>query len=344
MTLRYVARSLQSMKLCRMRHLRPATWLLVHFSAAALAAAAVYADSGPAADAVLASWKGGELRVRDWLTAYQVKAPAEQRALSTPDGRIQLLRDLERYDLLVQEAERRGYDQHVLVRDAARDAALDALTAALAIAPEAISDAEVAAEFDATRVRWERPGVRRASLIAVASEAEAKQLLRELRGATREQFASVARTRSIHPTRKQSGELGWFTHQGRGTEGNPVPVAAPFVVATFALPRVGALSASPLRLEQGFGVLLLTGEEPPFKTPHEEATALIREQLAARRSAQKLEESITQLRARVKVEVHPELLVPIVLDSRAGLDQPQGFPAHPNDPRVGPRVVKPDKY
>jgi hypothetical protein len=316
----------------------------VHFSAAAFVAAAVCADAGPAADAVLATWKGGELRVRDWLAAYQVKTPPEQRALSTPDGRVQLLRDLERYELLVQEAERRGYGEHVLVQDATRDAALDALTKSLAIAPESISDADVAAEFEATRVRWERPGIRRASLIAVASEAEAKELLHELRGATREQFAAEARMRSIHATRKQSGELGWFTHQGRGTEGNPVPVAAPFVDEVFALPRVGALSARPLRLEQGFGVLLLTGEEPAFKTPHEEATALIREQLASRRSAQKLDELTAQLKASVKIEVYPELLAPIVLDARAGLDQPQGFPAHPSDPRVGARVVKPDKY
>ena len=329
-----------------MRHLRPAAWLLVHCGLAALVAtAALAADSGPAADAVLASWKGGAIQVRDWLAAYAVKTVPEQRALATPDGRALLLRDLERYSLLVQDAERRGYGQHVLVLDAMRNAAIDALTAkTLAVAPEAISDADVAAEYEATRTRFQRPSIRRASLIAVASEAEAKALLRELRGTTREHFGSVARLRSLDPTRRQSGELGWFTHEGRGTEGNPMPAVAPFVEATFALPRVGALSPRPLRLEQGFGVLMLTGEGPAFSTPFEEAAALIREQLAARRSAQRIEELVTQLRASVKVEVHPELLAPIVLDTQAGLDLPQGFPAHPADPRVGVRTVKPDKY
>jgi len=327
-----------------MRHLHPAGWLLVHLGLAALIVAAVAADSGPAPDAVVASWKGGELRVSDWLASYGVKPVPEQRALATPEGRARLLHELERYALLVQEAERRGYGKHVLVADAARNAALEALTTqTLAVAPEAISDAEVAAEYEAKRVRFERPSIRRASLIAVASEAEAKTLLRELRGATREQFGSVARGRSIDPTRQQSGELGWFTQQRRGTEGNPVTVPA-LVEATFALPRVGALSARPLQLEQGFGVLMLTGEGPPFSTPYEEAAAQIREQLAARRSAQRVEELVAQLRASVKVEVHPELLAPIVLDTKAGLDLPQGFPAHPQDPRVGVRTVKPDKY
>jgi hypothetical protein len=331
-----------------MRHLHPAGWLLVHLGLAAILVAAVAADSSPGegADAVLASWKGGEIRVRDWLAAYGVKPVPEQRALATPEGRLRLLRELERYALLVQEAERRGYGQHVLVADAARNAALDALTTrTLAVAPEAISDADVAAEYEAKRSRYQRPSIRRASLIAVASEAEAKTLLRELRGATREQFGSIARARSIDPTRQQSGELGWFTQQGRGTEGNPVRVPAALIAATFALPpRVGALSGRPLRLERGFGVLMLTGEGPPFSTPFEEAAAQIREQLAAQRSAQRVEELLAQLRTTVKIEVHPELLAPIVLDTKAGLDVPQGFPAHPPDPRVGPRSVKPDKY
>jgi peptidyl-prolyl cis-trans isomerase C len=325
-----------------MRHLNPVRWLLVHLGAAALLVAAVSAD--PAADAALASWNGGQVRVRDWLDAYGVKTVTEQRALSTPHGRVQLLRDLERYALLIQEAERRGYGQHVLVRDAVRNAANDAFTKTLAVPPESISAADVAAELEATRTVFERPSIRRASLIAVASEAEAKDLLRELRGASREQFGSVARTRSIDDTRRQSGELGWFTHQGRGTNGDPMPVSAPLVAATFALPRVGALSPRPVRLPQGFGVLMLTGEEPPFSTPFDEVDARIREQLAARRSAQRLEDLLAQLRASTKVEVHPELLAPIALDTEAGLDVPQGFPAHPPDPRVGPRVVKPDKY
>jgi inactivated superfamily I helicase len=54
---------------------------------------------------VLASWKGGEIRVRDWLAAFAVKTAPEQRALAGEQGRVQLLRDLERYALLIEEVE-----------------------------------------------------------------------------------------------------------------------------------------------------------------------------------------------------------------------------------------------
>src|SRR5690348_8294322 len=113
-----------------MRHLRPATWLFAHFVSAAMVVAAVSAEAekpalaktgtksapkntaanampenqGPAPDAVLASWKGGTIRVGDFQAAHAVKTIMEKRSLATPEGRVQLLRDLERYALLVQEA------------------------------------------------------------------------------------------------------------------------------------------------------------------------------------------------------------------------------------------------
>ena len=349
-----------------MRHLRPARWLFAHCAVTAVivalvgdqggvaaepppqlksASSAVPAGAGAATDAVLASWSGGAVHARDWLAAYAVKTPLEQRTYDTSAGRVQLLRELERYALLVQEAERRGYDKHVLVVDAAQKAAIDALTAKeLAIAPEAISNADVAAEYEAKRNNFRKPAVRRASQIVVASEAEAKALLRELRGVSRERFGEVARERSIDDTgRKQSGELGWFTREGRGADGNAKSMPTELVTTTWQLPKVGALSR-PLKVERGYALLLLTGEEAEMVMPYDEAAGELREQLAIKRSQQRVEELVMQLRASVPIEVHPELLAPIALDTESGLDIPQGFPAHPPDPRVGARTIKPDKF
>ena len=345
-----------------MRHLRTVSWLFAHCAIVTVIVAAAAAEPpapqlkrAPAADAVgaaaapdavLASWNGGEIRVRDWLAAHVVKTPLEQRSLATETGRVQLLRDLERYALLVQEAARRGYDRHVVVVDAEQKAAIDALTGrTLAVAPEAISDADVAAAYEAGRTRFRRPALRRASQIVVATEAEAKTLMRELKGITRERFGALARQRSIdEATRRQSGELGWFTREGRDAEGNPKSVPAEIVTATWALQRVGALAPRAVRLERGYSVLLLTGDEAQVEMRFEEAGAERREQLATKQSQQRVEALVTQLRSSVPIELHPELLTPIVLDTQAGLDIPQGFPAHPPDPRVGARVIKPDGF
>lgn len=349
-----------------MRHVRSATWLLVHLTTGivmvALASAeppastgtapiAKATDSSPSAasaadpDAVLVSWNGGELRVRDWLAAYATKLPQQQELMAKPAGRLQLLRDLERYALLVQEARRRGYEQNAVVMAGAEKAAIDSLSEhVLAVAPETITDAEVAAEYERKRARYRRPALRRASQIVVANEADAKALLRELRGATRERFGSVARERSKdEATRKQSGELGWFTREGNAPDGKPRGLPKAIVDAVYGLPRTGTLVPRAVPVSNGFAVVLMTGTDVQIEQSLADVAGELREEIAARKSDEALEQLVTQLRATVPIELHPELVGTFVLDTKPS-DIPQGFPPYPEDPRVGPKQIKPDKY
>jgi hypothetical protein len=302
--------------------------------------------SAPADDAQVATFSGGAITVADWRTAYQQRLPQEQAVLASPEGRLHLLRDLERYALLVQEAQRRGYEHHVVVEAAGKKAAIDTVTAhELAIDPTTIADADVAAEYVAKGAQYHRPALRRASEIVVPTEEDARRLLQELRGATRDQFGKVARERSIDErTRKQSGELGWFARTGLGPDGRSVGVEQELVAATWSLPKRNALTPRPLRVEKGFAILQLTGEDVAIDQTLKDASGEIREQLAARRGLQQVEELVARLRATTPVELHPERLDAIVLSSKPELDIPQGFPPYPADPRDGPRRIKPDKY
>jgi hypothetical protein len=300
----------------------------------------------PAEDAPLATFSGGAITVADWRKAYQQRMPQEQAVLASPEGRLHLLRDLERYALLVHEAERRGYGHHVVVEAAGKKSAIDALTThELAVDPGTIADADVAAEYAAKSAQYHRPALRRASQIIVPTEEDARHVLQELRGATRDQFGKVARERSIDErTRKQSGELGWFAKTGLGPDGRSVGVEPELVAATWSLPKLNALTPHPLRVEKGFAILQLTGEDVAIEQTLKEASGEIREQLAGRRGLQQIEELVAHLRATTPVEIHPELLGAIAIDSKPELDIPQGFPAYPADPREGPKRIKPDKY
>jgi hypothetical protein len=197
----------------------------------------------------------------------------------------------------------------------------------------------------AKSAQYHRPALRRASEIVVPTEEDARHLLQELRGATRDQFGKVARERSIDErTRKQSGELGWFARTGLGLDGRSVGVEQELVAATWSLPKVNALTPRPLRVEKGFAILQLTGEDVAIEQTLKDAAGEIREQLAARRGLQQVEELVAHLRATTPIELHPELLGSIVIDSKPELDIPQGFPPYPADPREGPKRIKPDKY
>jgi peptidyl-prolyl cis-trans isomerase C len=179
----------------------------------------------------------------------------------------------------------------------------------------------------------------------VATEAEAKQLLVQLRGADREGFARVARERNIDPrTSNQGGELGWFDEHSLTESGRATDVPQELVTAAFKVKRVGELARAPIAHDGAFSVLMLTGEMPATAKPRAEVDAELREQLAKQREQQALETLVAELRAQMKPEVHPELVDAIEVPPGEPLDIPEGFAAAPPDPRQPPIQIQPDKY
>lgn len=139
--------------------------------AAAPPSAAAPSNQAASEDA-LARFKGGQITVADMEAAIANKDPRTRRSLATTDGQLKLLRELETYDLLVLEAERRGYAKNPTVADAKRRAAIDAMLAGeLRVAPASISSADVAVEY-ANRVRMAGPVTRPLSKVEGAVRKE----------------------------------------------------------------------------------------------------------------------------------------------------------------------------
>jgi hypothetical protein len=338
-------------------------------SASPSQAAAAVADS-----AVLASFKGGRITVADMQAAVANKDPSTRARIAAPGGREAFLEQLVRYDLLVLEAERRGYGYDADVIEAGKLAAIThMLERDLAVEPSAISADDVKRHFEANVARYKRPAMRRASHIELASEDDARALIAELKGATRERFAKVAGERSRDErTRRQGGELGYFDREGRlGGVGEPGAVPRELVEATFALggsapalrggassnsgtspalrggevmPRAGAISSRPIKGATGFSVLMLTGEMPALAQKLADVEDALRAELAEKRSTEAQEALVAELREQWKPEVHPERIDAITLPPGKPLDQPQGFPAAPPDPRAASRFVEPDGF
>jgi peptidyl-prolyl cis-trans isomerase C len=304
-------------------------------------------EPGSSADgSVLASFRGGQITLADYEQVLARKLPQERVQIAKPGGREALLQSLIRYDLLAQEAERRGYGQGIEVKQAAQRTAIDQMLAArLRVDPSTIPAAEVARLYEQREHEFSRPLMRRATHIQLATEAEAKQVLSELRGADREAFARVARERNIDPrTRNQGGELGYFDKQGRTESGRPTQVPQELVTAAFKLKRVGEIARAPIAHEGAFSLLMLTGEMPASAKPRAEVEDELREQLAKQRELRALEELVAGLQAQLKPEVHPELVDAIELPVGEPLDIPEGFAAAPPDPRQPLIQIKPDKY
>jgi hypothetical protein len=303
------------------------------------------APAAAAESPVIASFAGGRITIADMETAAANKDPSTRARIAAPGGREAFLEELVRFDLLVLEAERRGYGYHPDVIEAGKRAAIEQMVVRdLSVEPSAISPDDVKRHFEANRAKYERALMRRASLIQVATEPEARALIAELEGATRERFAKIAGERSHDErTRRQGGELGYFDRKGRlGAAGAEGAVPPELVEAAFALRREGAISARPIAMSTGFGVLMFTGETPALTQDFAAVEDALRAELAERRAAEAQDALAIQLREQWKPEVHPERIDAIQLEPARRLDQPQGFPAAPPDPRAAPRVVEPD--
>jgi hypothetical protein len=298
---------------------------------------------------ILAQFSGGQITVADMEDAIAKQLPRTRVHMARPGGREQFLHELIDYDLLVMEAERRGYRKRFAIEHAAKQSAIDAMFARdLRVDPAAIPAPRVAEQYTADSAKWNQPALKRASYIEVATEQEARALITGLRGADAPAFAKLAVQQSIDPrTQRQGGELGYFDADGR-PQGDPNGRAADpeLVKAVFALKRVGEITRTPIAHAGKFGVLMLTAERPAMHRSLAEVGQSIREELAETEQVKAFDALLESLRTQYSPEVKPELLSQIVLPSGSDdvQDIPQGFPAAPNDPRAPPKLVKPDAY
>jgi hypothetical protein len=297
-----------------------------------------------AADTALATFTGGAITRADLQRVVTQRLPVQKDLLTRAGALHDLLEKMVRYDLLVREAEARGYRDDLRVRTAARAKANELLMLSDAtVELSAITKADLQRAYTEHRREFSRPALRRASHVVVATRAEADALIAELGTATRERFARMATEHSLDPaTRNQGGELGYFDRKGnteRGVEGFASPQLA---AAAFELRAVGEITSVPVAVPQGFSVLMLTGEMPAFEMARAEADERLRDQLAKEQSAAKLEALLAQLRAQQKVVIHDSLLDLVVMPPAEPAQIPSGFPAAPPDPREPPRMVEPD--
>jgi peptidyl-prolyl cis-trans isomerase C len=292
---------------------------------------------------VLATFEGGQITRADYEQVLARKLPNELARIEKPGGREAVLESLIRYDLLALEAERRGYGRQLQVELGARQVASDRMLEKLIrVQPADVPADEVARAYAERSREFQRPELRRATQIRVATEAEAKALAKQLRGADREAFSKVAREKNIDPrTRNQGGELGYFDREGKTDSGRPTETPIELVNATYQLKRVGDVS-KPIPQEGSWSVIMYTGQMPPFGKSLAEAEPELRAKLAITLTQRALEKFVSELRAKYAPEVHPELVDLVELPPAKPLDMPEGFAAAPPDPRAPPVQVEPD--
>lgn len=302
-------------------------------SAAAPAAATIDARLA----LVIAKFTGGQITVASLEEDIKRQNPFMQARFLAPEALKDLYNRTLRFELLAQEADRRNIDERPDVQEAIKQNAVQTLYRKdfdEKITPESMTDADVQKYYDEHQEEFNRPALRRASHIVVATRDEAVALIEQVKKGDVAEFRRLAREKSIDQTNKsRGGDLRYFDASGkpRGEPGASVPEA--IVKAVFAMKKVGDVSAQPVAIDGGFSVVKYTGERPAESRSLADSQTSIRARLWRQKRQEAMEAFVTQLRERLKPEVHPELVDAISLDGvspTSGIAP--GFPGAPHPP------------
>jgi peptidyl-prolyl cis-trans isomerase C len=267
----------------------------------------------------------------------------QQRYVSAEAVRELLDRSL-RFELLAAEAQRRGYAEHAAVTLAVKQNTVQALIKQEfddKITQDSIPADDVKKYYDEHLDEFVRPESRRASLVILATEAEAKALLPEAKTADVRTFRELARTKSVDETNRQrGGDLNYFDASGRllDTAGESVDVAV--AKAAFALKQVGDTSGV-VSMADRFALVKLTGQRPAQEDTRRQADERIRMRLWRERRQAAIDAKLDELKKRVKPEVHPEFVDLVQLDTGSALPPGRGLPSGFPHTRPGPIMTPP---
>ncbi|CAH2604398.1 Parvulin-like PPIase [Rhodovastum atsumiense] len=277
-----------------MRHLSRTAPILALTAFCAVAApvsgrAQAPAPSAPpaAADPVVARVDSTDIRLSDVQGAIQ-SLPPEYRAMPPQMLYPALVDQLVDRKAVALLATRQGLDKDPQVQRQMARAAEEALQSALfhrEIGPQ-VSDAAVRARYDHDIAGKTGAPEVHARHILVASEADAKAIIAELKKGG--DFAAIAKARSTDPGAAQGGDLGWFK------QGDMLPE---FSEAAFAL-KPGQVSDKPVQTRYGWHVIKVEERRTAPTPTFEQARDDLRNTMV-QEAAQKL---LTTARAGVKVE------------------------------------------
>jgi peptidyl-prolyl cis-trans isomerase C len=246
-----------------------------------------------ASQEVLAVVNGTKLTRLDFEQLLQQYRPEVQEWGTNNKG--QLMRDLVTLELLAQEGAKLHLDQDPEVQAQIRIRTKDVLARSVVqkyVTERAnITEDAIRKHYEATRDEYSVGEQVTASHVLVRTESEAQEVLKELKQ-QRQDFADVARARSLDSSASQGGELGTF---GRGD------MVAEFEKAAFAL-KVGEIS-TPVHTQYGYHIIKLTQRTPARLQPLDEVKEDVRNALVSRY----VDALLDNLHRAAKVQiVHPE--------------------------------------
>lgn len=255
---------------------------------------------------VLARVGDTDITLGEFAERLASQSPYLRARLNSPERRREMLDNMIRFELLVQEAKRRGLDHDEALARLETQALVDELLASEVdsrIRLDSIPEADVRAYYDAHASEWNQPEQVRASHIRFADRATAQRALTAILAAPTdtELFRRIAREQSTDAsTRANGGDLRFFSRPSDAGPGDGEPPAS-VANAAFALAEVGDVSPRLVQSPDGFHIVKLTARRQPFHRTYDEVKRMIQDRLYRERREAMVQELVARLRREADV-------------------------------------------
>ncbi len=279
-----------------------------------------------------------EITVGEFAERLADQSPYLRARYNTPERRREFLDNLVRFELLAQEAERRGLHElpevqrtrkQVMIQQMMRERFEDRIQLS------DVTDEEIRAYYEAHRDEFNKPEQVRASHILIKSRATAQRVLRQVLAAPDDMrlFRELSERYNEDPeTRRGSrrGDLRFFgrdgSRSGNTGEEDEGRVPAAVAEAAFGIERIGGVYPELVETPQGFHIVKLTGRRAALRRTLEEARRPIQHRLWRQKREQAVEEFVAQLRREANVQENPAALDSVQIDVGDGGNAPVADP------------------
>lgn len=304
--------------------LRPLSIGLV-LVAAAVPGCKKKSKSGPAATGdgaqVVAKVDDSRITVADVQERINKQSPFVRARYTTPEKKKEFLDSLVRFEVLANEAERRGYDKDPEVVRVMKQQMISKFLQKdfeSKLKVEDVPDAEVEKYYKEHPAEFNQKDEVRVSEIVVKDKPRADKALAEAKALPKGPAAAgdqkgfrdlVTKYTEDEEAKARGGDLSFFDKES-------TRVPKPVVEAAFKLNEVGDVTS--VKTDKGWSVIRLTQKRPGFNRPLPEVKRQIQQRLFRDLRTKSMDSFVADLKKKSKIEINEENLNKVVLDTGTG--------------------------
>ena len=293
---------------------------------------------------VVAKVDDAVITVGDVQERINKQSPFVRARYTTNEKKKEFLDSLIRFEVMANEAERRGYDKDPEVLRVMKQQMISKFLQKdfeSKLKVEDVPDADVEKYYKEHPAEFNQKDEVRVSEVVVKEKGKADKAYAEARALPKgpvpttpdaKQFKDIVTKYADDDEAKQrGGDLGFFDK-----ESTRYPKEV--VEAAFKLAEVGDV-APPIKTDKGFAVIRLTQKRPGFNRPLAEVKRQIQQRLFRDTRTKAMDNFVADLKKKSTIEVNDANLAKVVIDTGAGAGGPMSGP--PGGPMMGPPGMSP---